>query len=160
VSSSPRQADRSGPGLSPISNRPTLAQGVKTSELEHGQKITIDSASMMNKGLEVIEASYLFALTPDEIDVLVHPQSIIHGMVEFSDCSVVAQLGRRICARRSRIAWDGLTALSVRPRSWISPRSGNSPSRKPDFGSVSGTSAGLRIVKDRAVARPRIQCGQ
>jgi 1-deoxy-D-xylulose-5-phosphate reductoisomerase len=58
-----------------------------------GQKITIDSASMMNKGLEVIEASYLFGLTPDEIDVLVHPQSIIHGMVEFSDCSVVAQLG-------------------------------------------------------------------
>ena len=48
---------------------------------------------MMNKGLEVIEASYLFALTPDEIDVLVHPQSIIHGMVEFSDRSVVAQLG-------------------------------------------------------------------
>jgi 1-deoxy-D-xylulose-5-phosphate reductoisomerase len=58
-----------------------------------GQKITIDSASMMNKGLEVIEASYLFTLTPDEIDVLVHPQSIIHGMVEFSDRSVVAQLG-------------------------------------------------------------------
>jgi 1-deoxy-D-xylulose-5-phosphate reductoisomerase len=48
---------------------------------------------MMNKGLEVIEASYLFALTPDEIDVLVHPQSIVHGMVEFSDRSVVAQLG-------------------------------------------------------------------
>ena len=48
---------------------------------------------MMNKGLEVIEAAYLFNLTPDEIDVLVHPQSIIHGMVEFSDRSVVAQLG-------------------------------------------------------------------
>jgi 1-deoxy-D-xylulose-5-phosphate reductoisomerase len=48
---------------------------------------------MMNKGLEVIEASYLFALTPDEIDVLVHPQSIIHGMVEFRDYSVMAQLG-------------------------------------------------------------------
>jgi 1-deoxy-D-xylulose-5-phosphate reductoisomerase len=48
---------------------------------------------MMNKGLEVIEAAYLFSLTPDEIDVLVHPQSIIHGMVEFSDRSVVAQLG-------------------------------------------------------------------
>src|SRR5690348_17471856 len=59
-----------------------------------GQKITIDSASMMNKGLEVIEAACLFALTPDEIDVLVHPQSIVHGMVEFSDRSVVAQLGR------------------------------------------------------------------
>jgi 1-deoxy-D-xylulose-5-phosphate reductoisomerase len=58
-----------------------------------GQKITIDSASMMNKGLEVIEASYLFALSPDEIDVLVHPQSIVHGMVEFTDRSVMAQLG-------------------------------------------------------------------
>jgi 1-deoxy-D-xylulose-5-phosphate reductoisomerase len=71
----------------------TLAQALKHPNWSMGQKITIDSASMMNKGLEVIEASYLFALTPDEIDVLVHPQSIIHGMVEFSDRSVVAQLG-------------------------------------------------------------------
>jgi 1-deoxy-D-xylulose-5-phosphate reductoisomerase len=58
-----------------------------------GPKVTIDSATMMNKGLEVIEAAYLFGLTAEEIDVLVHPQSIIHGMVEFSDRSVVAQLG-------------------------------------------------------------------
>ena len=71
----------------------TLEQALKHPNWTMGQKITIDSASMMNKGLEVIEASYLFALTPDEIDVLVHPQSIIHGMVEFSDGSVVAQLG-------------------------------------------------------------------
>jgi 1-deoxy-D-xylulose-5-phosphate reductoisomerase len=71
----------------------TLAQALKHPNWSMGQKITIDSASMMNKGLEVIEASYLFALTPDEIDVLVHPQSIVHGMVEFSDRSVVAQLG-------------------------------------------------------------------
>ena len=71
----------------------TLAQALKHPNWSMGQKITIDSASMMNKGLEVIEASYLFTLTPDEIDVLVHPQSIIHGMVEFSDRSVVAQLG-------------------------------------------------------------------
>ena len=71
----------------------TLAQALKHPNWSMGQKITINSASMMNKGLEVIEASYLFALTPDEIDVLVHPQSIIHGMVEFSDRSVVAQLG-------------------------------------------------------------------
>src|SRR6516162_4492302 len=71
----------------------TLAQALKHPNWSMGQKITIDSASMMNKGLEVIEASYLFALMPEEIDVLVHPQSIIHGMVEFSDCSVVAQLG-------------------------------------------------------------------
>jgi len=71
----------------------TLEQALKHPNWSMGQKITIDSASMMNKGLEVIEASYLFALTPDEIDVLVHPQSIVHGMVEFSDFSVMAQLG-------------------------------------------------------------------
>jgi 1-deoxy-D-xylulose-5-phosphate reductoisomerase len=71
----------------------TLAQALKHPNWSMGQKITIDSASMMNKGLEVIEASYLFALSPDEIDVLVHPQSIVHGLVEFSDRSVVAQLG-------------------------------------------------------------------
>src|SRR5947207_12120722 len=70
----------------------TLAQALKHPNWSMGQKITIDSASMMNKGLEVIEASYLFALMPDEIDVLVHPQSIIHGMVEFSHRSVVAPL--------------------------------------------------------------------
>ncbi|MBI1203151.1 MAG: 1-deoxy-D-xylulose-5-phosphate reductoisomerase [Rhodopseudomonas sp.] len=58
-----------------------------------GPKITIDSATMMNKGLELIEAHHLFALPPDEIDVLVHPQSVVHGLVEFRDGSVVAQMG-------------------------------------------------------------------
>jgi 1-deoxy-D-xylulose-5-phosphate reductoisomerase len=71
----------------------TLEQALKHPNWSMGQKITIDSASMMNKGLEVIEAAYLFALEPDQIDVLVHPQSIVHGLVEFSDRSVVAQLG-------------------------------------------------------------------
>jgi 1-deoxy-D-xylulose-5-phosphate reductoisomerase len=71
----------------------TLEQALKHPNWSMGQKITIDSASMINKGLEVIEAAHLFALSADEIDVLVHPQSIIHGMVEFSDRSVVAQLG-------------------------------------------------------------------
>jgi 1-deoxy-D-xylulose-5-phosphate reductoisomerase len=58
-----------------------------------GAKITIDSASLMNKGLEVIEAKWLFDLQPDEIEVIVHPQSIIHSMVQFQDGSVKAQLG-------------------------------------------------------------------
>jgi 1-deoxy-D-xylulose-5-phosphate reductoisomerase len=58
-----------------------------------GPKITVDSATMMNKGLELIEAHHLFALKPNEIDVLVHPQSVIHGLVEFRDGSVVAQMG-------------------------------------------------------------------
>jgi 1-deoxy-D-xylulose-5-phosphate reductoisomerase len=58
-----------------------------------GVKITIDSATLMNKGLELIEAHHLFALDPNEIDVLVHPQSILHGLVEFRDGSMIAQLG-------------------------------------------------------------------
>jgi len=58
-----------------------------------GRKITIDSASMMNKGLEVIKAKWLFGVEPERIEIVVHPQSIIHSMVEFIDCSVIAQLG-------------------------------------------------------------------
>jgi len=58
-----------------------------------GNKITIDSATMMNKGLEIIEAHWLFDMEPNEIDIVVHPQSIIHSMVEFKDRSVKAQLG-------------------------------------------------------------------
>jgi 1-deoxy-D-xylulose-5-phosphate reductoisomerase len=57
-----------------------------------GRKITIDSATLMNKGLEVIEAHYLFGVPAERIEVIVHPQSIIHSMVEFSDRSLIAQL--------------------------------------------------------------------
>jgi 1-deoxy-D-xylulose-5-phosphate reductoisomerase len=58
-----------------------------------GRKISVDSASMMNKGLEVIEAHWLFNMAPDRIDVVIHPQSVIHSMVEYVDGSVIAQLG-------------------------------------------------------------------
>ncbi len=58
-----------------------------------GRKITIDSATLMNKGLEFIEAKWLFDVTPDQIEVVVHPQSIIHSMVQFKDASVMAQMG-------------------------------------------------------------------
>lgn len=58
-----------------------------------GNKITIDSATMMNKGLEVIEARWLFSLRPDQIEILVHPQSIVHSLVQFNDGSVKAQMG-------------------------------------------------------------------
>ncbi len=71
----------------------TPAQALRHPNWVMGPKITIDSATMMNKGLELIEAHHLFALQPDEIDVLVHPQSVVHGMVEFRDGSVVAQMG-------------------------------------------------------------------
>jgi 1-deoxy-D-xylulose-5-phosphate reductoisomerase len=58
-----------------------------------GRKITIDSATLMNKGLEVIEAHWLFGAAPDAIDVVIHPQSVVHSMVELSDGSIIAQLG-------------------------------------------------------------------
>jgi 1-deoxy-D-xylulose-5-phosphate reductoisomerase len=59
-----------------------------------GKKISVDSATLMNKGLEVIEAHWLFAIHPAQIDVVVHPQSIVHSLVEFVDGSVMAQLGQ------------------------------------------------------------------
>jgi len=71
----------------------TKAQALKHPNWSMGAKITIDSASLMNKGLEVIEAKWLFGLTPDQIEVVVHPQSIIHSMVQFEDGSMKAQMG-------------------------------------------------------------------
>ena len=71
----------------------TVEQALKHPNWSMGRKITIDSATMFNKALEIIEAFHLFELRADQIDVLVHPQSIIHGLVEFSDRSVVAQMG-------------------------------------------------------------------
>lgn len=78
--------------------REELAGVTREQALRHpnwvmGQKITIDSATMMNKGLEVIEAHWLFGLPPDKIEVVIHRESIIHSMVEFSDHSTIAQMG-------------------------------------------------------------------
>ncbi len=71
----------------------TPAQALKHPNWDMGAKITIDSSTLMNKGLEVIEAKWLFGLDPDQIDVIVHPESVIHSMVEYNDHSVIAQLG-------------------------------------------------------------------
>ncbi|MNL17707.1 1-deoxy-D-xylulose 5-phosphate reductoisomerase [compost metagenome] len=79
-------------------DRSFLASVTKEHALKHpnwvmGAKITIDSASLMNKGLEVIEAKWLFDLEVDQVDVIVHPQSIVHSLVQFQDGSIKAQLG-------------------------------------------------------------------
>ncbi len=71
----------------------TVADALKHPNWSMGPKITVDSATLMNKGLEVIEARWLFDLPPEKIDVVVHPQSIVHSLVEFIDGSVLAQLG-------------------------------------------------------------------
>lgn len=79
-------------------SREAIARATRTEALKHpnwvmGAKVTIDSASLMNKGLEMIEARWLFDVEPEQIEVLVHPQSIIHSMVQYRDGSVKAQLG-------------------------------------------------------------------
>lgn len=71
----------------------TVEEALNHPNWKMGQKITIDSATLMNKGLEVIEARWLFDIDPEKIEVLIHPQSIIHSMVEFTDNSVKAQMG-------------------------------------------------------------------
>lgn len=105
----------------------TPEQAVAHPNWSMGRKISVDSATMMNKALEVIEARYLFGLEPDRIEVVIHPQSIIHSMVQYRDASVVAQLGTadmrvpiayglswpdRIESGAARLDFSRLTALS------------------------------------------------
>ena len=70
-----------------------MADALKHPNWDMGAKITVDSATMMNKGLEVIEAHYLFGTPYDQIDVVIHPQSIIHSLIETQDTSVIGQFG-------------------------------------------------------------------
>jgi 1-deoxy-D-xylulose-5-phosphate reductoisomerase len=121
----------------PFRTRPaeTFGQITRAEALDHpnwsmGAKITIDSATLMNKGLEVIEARWMFDLGPEQIDVVVHPQSIIHSFVTFSDGSVKAQLGvpdmrvpiqyalsfpERWSAPHPRLDWSEIAALDFEP---------------------------------------------
>ena len=92
----------------------TPEQAVAHPNWAMGAKISVDSATMMNKALEVIEAGYLFALPPEQIDVLVHPQSIIHSMVEYADGSFLAQLGAPDMRTpiANALGWPGRIATS------------------------------------------------
>ena len=103
------------------------AEALKHPNWEMGAKITIDSASMMNKGFEVIEAKWLFGVRPEQIEVVVHPQSVVHSMVQFEDGAVKAQLGmpdmrlpiqyafsypKRLKASFPRLDWAQCTQLT------------------------------------------------
>ena len=74
-------------------NRVTVKQALKHPNWKMGPKITVDSATMMNKGLEVVEARWLFDIKPPQVEVVIHPQSVIHSMVRYQDGSIIAQLG-------------------------------------------------------------------
>ena len=91
-SCSPRAADRSAAGPAPSSSGSPIDDALKHPTWSMGPKITIDSSTLMNKGLEVIEAHELFGVDFDRIEVVVHPQSVVHGMVEFCDGATIAQL--------------------------------------------------------------------
>jgi 1-deoxy-D-xylulose-5-phosphate reductoisomerase len=95
----------------------TPAQAVAHPNWDMGAKISVDSATMMNKGLELIEAYHLFPVGLDRLDILVHPQSVIHSMVEYVDCSTLAQLGSpdmRIPIA-SALAWPERIATDCKP---------------------------------------------
>ncbi|OYW82783.1 MAG: 1-deoxy-D-xylulose-5-phosphate reductoisomerase, partial [Sphingobium sp. 32-64-5] len=95
----------------------TPAQAVAHPNWDMGAKISVDSATMMNKGLELIEAFHLFPVGLDRLDILVHPQSVIHSMVEYQDCSTLAQLGSpdmRIPIA-SALAWPERIATTCQP---------------------------------------------
>lgn len=95
----------------------TPAQAVAHPNWDMGAKISVDSATMMNKGLELIEAYHLFPVGLDRLDILVHPQSVIHSMVEYKDCSTLAQLGSpdmRIPIA-SALAWPERIATTCQP---------------------------------------------
>ena len=105
----------------------TPAQAVAHPNWSMGAKISVDSATLMNKGLELIEAHYLFGLPSSRLDVVIHPQSVIHSMVEFVDGSVLAQLGSpdmripiayRACLART----DGDASAAARSRLDWPPR--------------------------------------
>ncbi|WP_243346691.1 1-deoxy-D-xylulose-5-phosphate reductoisomerase [Parabacteroides sp. FAFU027] len=105
----------------------TKHQALKHPNWDMGAKITIDSATMMNKGFEVIEAKWLFDLKPEEIEVVVHPQSIIHSMVQFEDGGIKAQMGmpdmklpisyafsfpKRLASKSPRVDWKTCTEFT------------------------------------------------
>ena len=108
----------------------TIEEALRHPTWQMGPKITIDSATMMNKALEVIEAKWLFGLEPDQIQVVIHPESLVHSMVEFADGSVLAQLSppdmrlpiqyaltypERVSGPATRLEWDQSRALHFEP---------------------------------------------
>ena len=147
----------------------TPAQACAHPNWSMGRKISVDSATMMNKALEVIEAKFLFGLDPSRIDAIIHPQSVVHSMVQFVDHSVVAQLG--VPDMRGPIAYglswpqriaSGTTALDFSAMTGLSFETFDSPAHRARFPglrlawdalrSAPGTTAVLNAANEIAVA--------
>lgn len=142
----------------------TVEQALNHPNWKMGNKITIDSATMMNKGLEVIEAHWLFNLGVDQIEIVVHPQSIIHSMVEFTDGSIKAQLGlpdMRIpiqyaltYPRRFESAWEEVDFPAISPLTFEEPDLEKFPCIKLAYRALEkggSAPAALNVVNDNSV---------
>jgi len=144
----------------------TPAEALKHPNWNMGNKITIDSATMMNKGLEIIEAYWLFDFAPDDIDVVIHPQSIIHSMIELFDGSVKAQLGlpdmkvpiqyALTYPRHMQADWERLDLIKIGEMTFEAPNYERFPSIKLAFDSLKvlgSTPAVLNVANEYAVYR-------
>ena len=147
-------------------NSITVDQALNHPNWEMGKKITIDSATMMNKGLEVIEAFWLFDISKDMIEIIIHPQSIIHSMVEFKDKSVKAQLGlpdmkipiqyALTYPNHSNADWDELDLTSIESLTFEKPDFNKFPCMRLAFDALEqeGTApAVLNVVNEYSVYR-------
>ena len=119
-------------------NKEDIAKATRAQALNHpnwsmGSKITIDSATMMNKGLEIIEAKWLFGTEGDKIDVVVHPESIIHSMVEYADGSVIAQMGHPDMREAIQFAFSFPERLTLDNRKLDFAQIGSLSFFAPDF---------------------------
>lgn len=124
------------------------AQALKHPTWQMGQKITIDSATLMNKALEIIEAKWLFGLTAEQIEVVIHPQSIIHSLVEFCDGSVIAQMGfpdMKVPIQYA-LTYPERSPLGVR---WLDlPALGSLTFRKPDVEKFPALRLGYQAARE------------
>ena len=111
----------------------TRAEALKHPNWSMGSKITIDSATMMNKGLEIIEAKWLFGTEGDKIDVVVHPESIIHSMVEYADGSVIAQMGHPDMREAIQFAFSFPERLTLNNKNRAFAQLGSLSFFAPDF---------------------------
>ena len=139
----------------------TVKDALRHPNWEMGRKITIDSASLMNKGLEVIEAHWLFDMPVEKIAVQIHPQSVIHSMVEYIDGSIIAQMG--ITDMRVPIAYalsyPREASLSASP-GWICLRGRGLPFHAPDLERFPCLKLAYQADRDRGDDAGRPECGQ
>jgi 1-deoxy-D-xylulose-5-phosphate reductoisomerase len=138
----------------------TAADALKHPTWRMGRKITIDSATLMNKGLEVIEAHWLFGARADQIDVVIHPQSVVHSMVELTDGSIIAQLGATDMRLPIQYAFSyperwpaALPTVDLADRWTVGFRSAR-PGRFPVFATR------LSGARGRTQPAGRVECGQ